>query len=371
MPVPFSSALYYPHIDIRNERWLRGAALFWDSIRTIVPESLRDPYSSAFARELNNKGVLDPVRVSSDMDEIEALTDTVLDFLTDPASAAVMLETDKHPAERIHPEKMSHELRGLVEIHPEKFPHMIRSVLEEAAGREGWYHVAPGFADFYMTLLASKLAERLGLGLVTELSAADQLAIAIHKGKPLDSGSHDYPRNRWFGHHEAAIGRRRTLPKEVAPGLLIDLVVQSIELPRTVAAKDLLKFKKDHREELSVFRREISRLTTDFPKEASIEALRQAAHDQYEAEIVPALRSLRHSLKAQKWDTALNGFLKISFFSAAPTSAAIIAGVPGPVALLAGVGVSLTASAVLLANKLGRTRLESPDSYLLSLERLW
>jgi len=28
MPVPFSSALYYPYIDIRNENWLRIAALF-------------------------------------------------------------------------------------------------------------------------------------------------------------------------------------------------------------------------------------------------------------------------------------------------------------------------------------------------------
>ena len=34
----FSRALYYPTIDIKNGRWLKSAALFWDSIETIVPE---------------------------------------------------------------------------------------------------------------------------------------------------------------------------------------------------------------------------------------------------------------------------------------------------------------------------------------------
>lgn len=350
MSIAFSSALYYPYIDIKNERWLRSAALFWDSIRTIVPESYREPYSSDFARQLNDEGVLDPVRVSSDMEEIEALTDTVLDFLTDPASAGIMFSTEKHPTRRIHPEKMSHELRELADIHPEKLPYMIRSHLDRTLNDQGWYQVAPGFANFYMTLLASRLAERLGLGLVTESSTADQLAIAVHKGKPLGSSDGDPLRRRRFGRHFDAFGPRRSLPREVVPGLLIDLVVQSIELPKDVAAKDVLKFKNDHREELALFRREVSRLTTDIPNDVSVEALRQAVNDQYQAHVLPAMRSLRHSLQAQGWDTALNGFLKVSFFSAAPTSAAILAGLPGSLALLAGVGVSLTASAVLLAN---------------------
>jgi len=34
----FENALYYPHIDIHNDRWLKSAALFWDRIETIVLE---------------------------------------------------------------------------------------------------------------------------------------------------------------------------------------------------------------------------------------------------------------------------------------------------------------------------------------------
>jgi hypothetical protein len=273
MPVPFSSALYYPYIDVKNERWLRSAALFWDSIRTIVPESYRKPYSSAFARELANEGVLEPVRVSSDIEEIESLTDTVLDFLTDPASAGVMLGTECHPAQIIGSKKM---LRELVDIHPEKLPYMIRSQLDRAINDEGWYEVAPGFANFYMTLLASRIADRLGLGLVTESSTADQLALAVHKGKPLGFNDSDLSGRRRSGRHYEAFGPRRGLPREVAPGLLIDLVVKGIELPRELPVKDLLKFKKDHRDELALFRREVSKLTTDLPNDACVEALRQA-----------------------------------------------------------------------------------------------
>lgn len=366
MPAAFSSALYYPYIEIKDERWLRSAALFWDAIRTIVPVSHHDPYSNDFARGLCDEGVLEPIRVSSDMEEVEELTEKVLDFLTDPASAGVMFETDKNPTRRIHPEKMAHELRGLFRIHPEKLPYIIRSELERGLNDDGWFHVAPGFANFYMTLLASQLSQRLGLGLVTESSAADQLAIAVRKGKPLGASS-----NPRIGRHFEAFGPRRCLPKDVAPGLLIDLVVQGVSLPEQISVKEIIKFKRDHKDELAVFRREVARLTTDIPKDVPVEALRQAVSDQYQANVLPAMRSLRESLKAQSWDAGFNGLLKVSFFSAAPTSAAILAGIPSSVALLAGAGISLTASAVLLANQRRRVRIESPYSYLLSMERQW
>lgn len=366
MPPAFSSALYYPYIDIKNERWLRSAALCWDSIRTIVPDSYRDPYSNDFARALCDEGVLEPVRVSSDMEEIEQLTEKVLDFLTDPASAGIMFDTDQNPTRRIHSEKISFELRELAHIHPEKLPYMIRSELERSLHNDGWFHVAPGFANFYMTLLASQLAERLGLGLITESSAADQLAIAVRKGKPLGR-----PERRRIGRHYDAGGPRRSLPSSITPSLLIDLMVQGISLPETLSVKEILKFKREHQEELAIFRREVARLATDLPKDIPVEALRQAVSDQYQVNVLPAMRSLRESLRAQSWDAGLNGLLKISFFTAAPTSAAILAGIPNSVALLAGAGISLTASAVLLANQRRRTKIESPYSYLLSMERQW
>jgi hypothetical protein len=305
------------------------------------------------------------------MEEVEELTETVLDYLTDPASAGVLFATDEHPTYRVHPEKMSRELREWANIHPEKLPYAIRSHLERAIDDEGWCHVALEFAHFYMTLLASRLSERLGLGLATDSTSADQLAIAVHKGNPLGSSGASEHRRRRMGRHFGACGPRRSLPTEVVPGLLVDAVVQGVQIRENVSAKELLRFKKDHQEELALFRREINRLAADIPKGRSVEALRQSVSDQYSAQVLPAIRSLRQSLHAQNWDAALNGFLKVSFFSAAPTSAAILAGMPTSVALIAGIGVSITASAVLLANQHRKTCADSPYSYLLSLERQW
>lgn len=185
MTIPSSSVLYYPHIDIRNERWLRTAALFWDSIQTIAPASLREPYSTDLARELSGEGILEPIRISPRSIEVESIGDTVLDFITDPASAGVLLQTDGQHAERIHVDKLPRELAELARIHPQKLPYFIQQHLEDHLNSEGWYEVSQGFSSFYMTLLASRIASTRGLGLVTESNSADQLATAVQKGKPL------------------------------------------------------------------------------------------------------------------------------------------------------------------------------------------
>ena len=150
---------------------------------------------------------------------------------------------------------------------------------------------------------------------------------------------------------------------------MIDLIVRTIELPRELPLRQVLKFKTAHREELAIFRREISRMTSEIPEGISIEALRQTLHDQFEAEVLPALRSLRHSMKAARWDTALGGFLKVSCFSVPTTAVASMLNIVSPTfALMAGAGISITATAAQLINEHQRAKLGSPYSYLLSLE---
>lgn len=144
--MPLSSALYYPHIDVPNERWLRTAALFWDSVRTIVPASVRHPYSSDFARELSDEGILEPLRVSPEMAEIESLTDAVLDYMTDPAAAGVIAGFEGGVSVDIHNEKLPSELWELARIHPMKLPQTVRNQLEGALdGAQDWLRVSPEF----------------------------------------------------------------------------------------------------------------------------------------------------------------------------------------------------------------------------------
>ena len=54
----FEKALYYPTIDIQNDRWLKSAVLFWDKIETIVPESEERPYRRRNTRILHENEIL-------------------------------------------------------------------------------------------------------------------------------------------------------------------------------------------------------------------------------------------------------------------------------------------------------------------------
>lgn len=54
-----SCALYYPTIDISDESWLKNAYLFWDGIRTIVPQSLEEmAYRNYTTQFLEGEGYL-------------------------------------------------------------------------------------------------------------------------------------------------------------------------------------------------------------------------------------------------------------------------------------------------------------------------
>lgn len=177
-----SQALYYPWIDVRDETWLKTALLYWDSVRTIVPESIDAPYSTDTGRALQDAEFLVPLRVRSGMAEIEDLAGDVLTYLGSAEGAELLIAGHGGRRRDIHVEKFPDELGRLADIHPEKLPYQIRHLLHDlAANRDrggDWLRVDEKFANFYMTLLASRLADRVGARLLTSLAAADRLAVS-------------------------------------------------------------------------------------------------------------------------------------------------------------------------------------------------
>ncbi len=78
----FSKALYYPTIDISDEDWLKTAYLFWDGIRTIVPESMADKaYGNNTTMFLAEVGFLEPIIVRPDSNIIRPLVKVVKNML--------------------------------------------------------------------------------------------------------------------------------------------------------------------------------------------------------------------------------------------------------------------------------------------------
>ncbi|MCG3146051.1 MAG: hypothetical protein HONDAALG_03856 [Gammaproteobacteria bacterium] len=369
-----SQALFYPWIDIQDEAWLKTSLLYWDEVRTIVPESIDAPYSTNTGRALAEAGFLVPLRVHSGMDEIEELTEDVLSYLGTTEGAELLIAEGGPHRHDIHVEKLPYRLGRLAEMHPEKLPYEIRRMLRNLAApsRRGpeWLHVDEGFADFYMTLLANRLADRVGARLLTSVPAADRLAVTARLDAQLNGlipwGMRAHGRH-WREYE--AFGARRRMPRHLAPGLLANLAIEQVGIAPDTPIERLIEFREKHRDELAVFRTKVEQLAASVEADLSTEALRQRIADLHSHEVVPAISALKAALKGRRIKWLSDGLLKIAFLSAGASTMLAVAGLAVPTALLAGAGISLIATGTIYNVDKRESLLANPYAYLLSVER--
>lgn len=366
----FTLALYYPWIDITNEDWLKSAVLYWDKIRTVVPESIKTPYSTRTALELHDVGILTPLRVQSDMEEIQSLTDDVVKYLDKPETAEFFLADELRPQMLIHTDKLSMSVQRLASIHPEKLSSEVRYALENSkvlSGQSGgWYEVDARFADFYMTLLATRLSERVGAGLLTDRPTNNKLAISVKLDASLDNQvSQMRKRIREYD----AYGQREIAPATLAQGMLVDLILQRIRIAPETPVNKIIKFRRKHADELGRFRSKIDLLTQTVSSDLPIQNLRQKVKDIYHNEVFPSLKDLNKGLRAHgiRWFT--ENYLKVAFLSTSSTSVIALLGLSVPQALLVSGGISLTASAILYNLDKAQTLSKNPFAYILATEK--
>ena len=369
-----SEALYYPWIDVRDEAWLKTSLLYWDSVRTIVPESIDAPYSTDTGRTLQDAGFLVPLRVHSGMNEIEDLAEDVLTYLESAEGAELLIAGRGGRRRDIHVEKLPYELGRLADIHPEKLPHEIRHLLCDLASPSGrgndWLRVDEKFANFYMTLLASRLSERVGARLLTSLPAADRLAVTARFDAQLNGviprGMH--PRWRHWREYEA-FGPRHRMPRHLAPGMLANLAIERIGLAPDTPVDRLIEFREEHRDELAQFRTKVEQLAASVEEDLTADALRQRVTDLYTGEVAPAISNLKAALAGRKIKWLGDGLLKIAFLSVGSSTMLVMAGLTVPTALLAGAGISLIATGTMYNVDKRESLRTNPFAYLLSAER--
>lgn len=369
--MPFSQALYYPWIDIHDETWLKTSLLYWDSIRTIVPESIDEPYSSETGHTLKEAGFLIPLRVRSGMEEIEDLADDVMTYLNTKEGIELLVSSTEGNRSRIHTDKLPSRLGRLANIHPEKLPYEIRNLLSSVGSPShrgnDWMEVDESFGLFYMTLLANRLAERVNAGLLTPLPTAERLLVSAR----LDSQLQDIVllsrgfRRSWREYE--AFGRRRYLPKTLAPGMLSQLAIERIAIAPSTSVESLLKFKRKHKDELAQFRSKVEQITSTVKEDLPAEALRQTISDFYKNEVEPAISNLKKALDGRRIKWLGEGLLKIAFLSAGSSTMLVAAGLSVPTALLAGAGLSLIVSGAMYNVDKTESLRNNPYTYLLSL----
>lgn len=363
----FTKSLYYPWIDIQDDKWLKSAALYWEEIQTIVPETIDNPYSTNTAQYLEENEILTPLRVHSDMDGIEELTQDVVKYLKSQEGMELLTRANRNLV-YLHPDKLPRSIRRLSHMHPGKMSHELRYMLEESGlgrqGRHGFLEVDEEFTSFYMTLLATRLSEKIGAGLVTSSSLPHNLSLKAKAdaqlGGLVDFNEHDrYERN---------MHGRGT--REIAQGMLVELMIENIALDPETPIERIVKYRKEHSAELGRFRRKVGELTSSLPEDAPLSAMQQYVKDLHINEVEPAIDDLKRSLSSSKIKWLTNSWMKLAFISAGSSSMLIGTGLATANALLVGAGISLVGSGILYNVDKKDSLRANPYSYLMSLQNM-
>lgn len=391
------TALYYPHIDIRDAHWLRSAVLFWDEIQTIAPTSIQNPYHEDDTKICEQEGYLGPLRCDLHQDVLEALGKRVLKLMEEPEwarsisrgrsggpSQDALMHADKLGSEirwqmedmmGIHPDKMPSELRTLFiqfgglellsvgklppnfrrmmkdfdfyRIHPEKLAHELRDLhrRRHIHDESDWIVVDGRFAEIYMSALAALLAREVEVSPLTNEESSSGVNL------------------RCLIEHVTASG------PTAARGALVSVVMEGLRVNPETPIQQLLAFRRRRRDQLAELSGKFDVLKRSIEKSADGREIESNAKRIFENEVRPALAKLKKELKDQAIGSAWDGFQTAATFSAVPSTALWATGFSAPVAL--GASAFITAAGIGIKSYLGRskTRAASPYTYLLDVER--
>lgn len=152
------SVLYYPHIEIHNERWLKSALLLWDNIYRIVPPDYT-PKDSDEIRNACDTGLLRSVLL--EREDMRGITQDFQNLIDNIEYKPAGLEYDE-----------------LAYLHPEKIDSTLYPALEKYAvdeSEEGFIALPKEVVRGYMFFLSTEVAKRRRLSRCTD----DQYSFAV------------------------------------------------------------------------------------------------------------------------------------------------------------------------------------------------
>ena len=342
-----SCALYYPTIDISDEAWLKNAYLFWDGIRTIVPQSLEEKaYRNYTTQFLEGEGYLQPILVKPSEPVVRNMVSKVKKYAKSREGIAclnqkVSCNDDTNPYS---------DDRAVFYLHSEKLPSLVQEMLEDKVGNDGWARVSGNFANFYMTLLANDIANRKSLTLLTGTPTLANLTTKCNE---------DSLKLRIGGMSASS----------TCHSMLIRMIIDGIKIDPLTSLYDLKSFKDHHRDELNNFRNGLDEITNlNVPDCIDYEGMVQTVDDIYERKVVSAYNDLK---------AALNG-ARINFLSDASsllytgiTTVVLdsLANLSKPVQLLTGAGIFVAAKCIKDYTNKRNIKRTSKMSYLLSIDK--
>ena len=363
---PFSKALYYPTIDIRDSTWLKTAILFWDSIYTIVPESINDPYRYNDTSYLASIDYLKPFRVSSDSESVIGIEEDIMNLLDSPRFKESLYTNPKDTSmSGVWASKMSYELRYEIEkyqkhnfgiLRPDK-KHSVKSDLkkhkEALSDNDKLYYLYEPFAYIYMMALAQKISENNSLAMITD-----------------NYFSFETKNNMQLSNYVPILQGHAKTDVEFEQGLLLDFIVRGLSISPDTDLEAILSFKYHHRDELARFKSELKNLTQGLNNGQTFDALHEDISNVYVNSFTPAFNNFKAALKDSRIKWLSDTFLKVYMITVG--AAGISMALPGMTvnqAIYAGAGLSVIASDVSYNTQKRQAIRDNPYSYLLSIQK--
>lgn len=259
-------ALYHPWIDPDDASLLKTAALYWDEIRTIAPESMREPYAGESSSEAYREGFLKPRHVSPECREVVQAS---AEFASDVGSKAIRAEVRRARS------ASGPYGREPVTLHPKKLSSQLQQALfsDFPQQPDGFYRVGEGFATAYMSRLAAVVAEADRLSPLTDVETSQGVVVDRHVEVAAE---------------ELA---------KAADGELARLTLQAIGIRPEVPLLRILRFRDAHREKLDRFRRHVRRLCRGIAKPGSAQRSQHELEGLVRDEVQPGLDELRAKLR--------------------------------------------------------------------------
>lgn len=346
----FSKALFYPTIDIHDEEWLKTAFLFWDEIRTIVPQSLAGrAYQNNTSQYLEDVEFLKPYFVNPDSSLVKSLLKPVMTYAK-TKEGKECLKCRAHENDYSNPYD---DHRAEFYLHHEKLPFELQRLIADKIGEDGWARVSENFADYYMTLLANQISNNQSMTLLTDSS-------------PLANLTTRYGRNHSKQPFSVA---GKTNAETMGQVMLIKMVIDGIRINPLTSIEDLHSFKDCHRQELVNFRDRFEDLSTlNIPPDISAEGLESYMKDIYTNRFLGAYNDLKASLRGSRI-----GFFEsigaLVFTDISTTAMETLISFPKQVGFAIGAGAYFGLSVLNKVRSDNEIRRKHRMSYLLSIER--
>ncbi|QNN53561.1 DUF6236 family protein [Nocardioides mesophilus] len=376
MPTVQMPGLYFPFVHIRDDEWLKSAALYWPSLRRLVPRGYRKRHDSPTAKTFAGAGILrdeDPVgllhEVTWDLASALAQNEVRLaqEFSLDSAYATA--RANGPWAEAGAPDW---QIPALGWVHATKFPPDVLARLsaigvarigrcdrEDVSGQrpEDWIGLHPDLAGAYMTALAGRLSEEARFEPVTDQADLKVATPTSDVGAALQL---------LLGRGGEAAGR----PTGVGVETYVMLALQHARPAKlgSIPAEKIVKCREDLEEELDNFRRFVASQQAELTELAAIpiSARRlEAFTDHVERTVEVPLKRLENGMRLMKLEPTRS--LMVSSFTppAAVSTGLSAAGAPPLTVAASGVVTAIGSAWWQVGSIRTAAKVSSPVGFLL------